>query len=266
MTTFDTGPLFDSDGFYDYLTPPPPPPPGAPPSAATFAAATDELYDALGPIPTLGDGDEAAGWPLRRYIDGLGQILQRIIDLSADTPTGEPGWSIILDPARCPTYALPWLAQLVGVRFTAAQDTDARQRAAIRAEQGFNRGSIAALEAAIAPYLAAGSLPVIVERDTSAYHLTVEIVGSYLGAAFYYLLDGEYGTYTALDGAFATYEAMQVPTATLLAVIEAAVPGGLQVALSIVTALPYLSLDGAYGTYSALDAAFATYAAMSAYH
>lgn len=254
MSVYDSGGSYDGGDAYDGLP------------APTVAADTLEIYEALGPIPALGAGDQPAGWPLLKWLDGIGQILQRITDLADDTPAGDPGWSILLDVDRCPTYALPWLAQWVGVRFAPAQNTDAAQRSAIRGEQGFARGTLAALQAAITPFLKAGASPAIFERDSGAYHLTVNLVGADLDAGFYYILDGQYATYSALDAGYATYSAMAAPTAAILAAIQAALPAGLQVTLNIVTAAPYSTLDAAYPTYSALDAAFATYAAMSAYH
>ena len=54
--------------------------------------------------------------------------LQAIDDIIRDTPY-DPGYSILLDINRCPTYALPWLGQFVGVRFLMVQpDSVMRQR------------------------------------------------------------------------------------------------------------------------------------------
>lgn len=214
-----------------------------------------------------GTTDESLDWPWLRFLDGIGQILGRVTDLADDDQsTGDPGWSILLDPTRCPTYALPWLAQFVGVRFAVADNTDAAQRSAILNKQGFARGTPGALQAAIAPYLAgAGTMAIINERDTSAYHLTVTVVASQTGDAFYYTLSAEYPTYADFTADVPTYADITFPVSTLTAAVEAATPGALIVDVRIVSSEPYSELTSEFATYTDFTAALPTYAAVSAH-
>jgi P2-related tail formation protein len=231
----------------------------------TVAASTLDLYNALGPIPTLGDGDQAYGWPLLTFLDGLGQIIQRIDDLASDDTAGNPGWSILLDPARCPPYALAWLAQLVGVRFDQTQTTAAAQRAAIQAEQGFNRGTPAALQAAAAKWLAPNQSVVIVERDTDPYHFTVSIQLGHLAPATYAQISATYATYAAETAARSTYSTPAYPQAQIQAALAAQKPGGLIMAVNITSGPIYSVVAAAYTTYAARQTALPTYADVSVY-
>lgn len=228
------------------------------------APATLDLYQALGPIPTLGDGDQAAGWPLLAFLDGIGQIIQRVADLADDTPTA-PGWSLLLDPDRCPTYALPWLAQIVGVRFDQTQSTEAAQRAAIKAEQGFTRGTPAAMQAAAAKWLQPNQQVIIYERDTDPYHLTVVLELGALSKATYSQSESTYATYAARTAARTTYSTPAYPQAQVQAALASQKPAGLTMTVSIVSGPTYGQVAAAYTTYSARQAALPTYADVSVY-
>lgn len=232
------------------------------------ARDTTTLYQGLGPIPHLknqqGLDDKYLGYPLLKWLDGIGQILGRITDLAMTDPdTGDIGWSIILDPDRCPTYALPWLAQLVGVRFDATQNTDAAQRAAIKAEQSWQRGTPAAIQAAAAKYLNPGQSVQIYERDTSPYHLTVVITLGQFTAGTYSQLSATYATYAAYAAAASTYALPLYPQALIEAAILSQKPAGLIMVIEALNGITYGTLGGRYETYAALDAAFATYNALT---
>lgn len=233
--------------------------------APSVAGATTDLYNALGPIPSFGAGDAVAGYPLLRFLDGLGQILQRLNDLALDDlATDDPGWSILLDPTRCPTYGLPWLYQCAGGRFSPAENTDALQRAAITSRPSWLRGTVPALQAAAAPYLQEGQQVLVYERDTSPYHLTV-VVSTAFGNGSYDVLESGYDSYNAIDGAFDSYEAMAAnfDQGGITAALQAAKAGSLVMAITFTAGSTYAVLDNAFDSYDALDAAFSTYAAES---
>jgi hypothetical protein len=80
----------------------------------TVPAVTEHWYDEFGVVQP---GDEQAGWPLLTLLAGMGVAFGPLHDLVRDTDEG-PGWSPLLDPARAPAWALPWLAQLAGVTLT----------------------------------------------------------------------------------------------------------------------------------------------------
>jgi hypothetical protein len=65
-------------------------------------AVSETWYDELA---TTQPGDEARGWPFLIFLGGLGHTFGPLHDLVRDTDEG-PGWSILLDPARCPAWAL----------------------------------------------------------------------------------------------------------------------------------------------------------------
>jgi hypothetical protein len=83
------------------------------------------------------------------------------------------------DPFVCPTNALAWLGQFVGVQLEVQSQFEdpnaywARQRQRIAAHIGFGRGSAVAMEAAAALYLTGTQTVLFRERDGSAYHLTI---------------------------------------------------------------------------------------------
>jgi hypothetical protein len=109
--------------------------------ADQFAAA---LLEALEPWRTT---------HLDWYATAIGAMFQPVRDLTfdvgADGDSGYvPGWGPLLDPTLCPTAALPYLGQFVGVAVPDGAD-DATARAAIRAESGFSRGTLAAITKAV---------------------------------------------------------------------------------------------------------------------
>ena len=80
---------------------------------------------------------------LLRWLAGMGEMVQAIDSLCMaqnDDGTIAPGWSQVLDINRCPTAALPWLGQFVGVSVDPSQRDD-QQRYAIEQEHGFARGT-----------------------------------------------------------------------------------------------------------------------------
>lgn len=196
-------------------------------------ADTWELWRSCGPIARW---DAENGYPLLTWLSGPGTILQVLDDLIRDTDT-DPGWSVLLDVDRCPTYALPWLAQFVGVRLDPAA-ADTAQRAEIRTQPRFARGTIDALRAIAQSYLQGTKAVVIAERDTSPYHLTLTVYAAELEGLHYNDLTATYSTYNALTGAFPTYNAYAAAIAELIAELQAAKPAGLQMTVTIAAGNP----------------------------
>lgn len=230
----------------------------------TVAPATWDLYNRLGPIPYIPNDDGLAdadlGYPLLAFLDGIGQIMQQTLDLFQDTDEG-PGWSQILDINRCPTVALPWLAQWVGVRFDQTQNTDATQRAAIQAEQGFNRGTVQALQAAAAKWLAPGQSIQIYERTPDPYSFTVVISLGQLAPGTYSQVSAEYPTYAEWTAASSSYDTPAYPQAQISAALMAQKPAGLLMTINIVAGATYGTQSGDYATYTDYQAALPTYGA-----
>jgi hypothetical protein len=119
-------------------------------------SVADDLYDAVAPIAVHDQG------ATRALCEAFATLLQIVVDLSSDTADG-PGWSIIMDVDRAPLYALPWLAQLVGVRLPTGLD-EQQQRDRIRSTDGFRRGTPAALIGAAQQHLIGDKRVVLRER------------------------------------------------------------------------------------------------------
>lgn len=90
-----------------------------------------------------------------------------------DPPDPWAPFEPVLDPAACPPWALPWLAQLAGVTFTGSMTTD-DQRNAIVTLQAQQRGKVSMLRAAVLPLLTGTQTMYFRERDGGdAYALEV---------------------------------------------------------------------------------------------
>src|SRR5215472_11899420 len=98
---------------------------------------TQRVYDRITPLE-WDEPDQA--WAFLFYVQGISIMWDQIDELASDGPNGEPGWSILLDPNRCPDYALDWLGQFVGVQLS---DSLTRQEKIdlIMARLGFQRGT-----------------------------------------------------------------------------------------------------------------------------
>jgi hypothetical protein len=95
--------------------------------------------------------DEAYGFAHAYLSEALAQPyreVQEVFDPEGDIPPVAP----LLDPDLCPDWALPWLAQLVGLTIPAGTPTDVA-REMIRTVSGFARGTPAALRAAAGFFL-----------------------------------------------------------------------------------------------------------------
>jgi hypothetical protein len=125
------------------------------------AGDTLELWSRLAPWR---DQDAPTGYTLLRWLDGIGNLLQPIDDLVRDTPSA-PGWASVFDPQGAGAN-LPWQGQFVGVQVDTSLPV-AAQRAQVIAEDGFSRGTTAALIATAQRYLTGAKSVVITERDAT---------------------------------------------------------------------------------------------------
>jgi hypothetical protein len=194
----------------------------------------EDIYASM-PAWSIEDGD-INGWALLLLCDAQVRSLQPIIDVSSDTDT-RPGWANAMDPDTVPGPYLPWLGQFAGVRVNTFA-TIAAQRNQIKTGQGYARGTPGYLLAAIKAHLQDTQTVHLYERDTSAYHLSVEVYRGELAGPHYSTLDAMYPTYNAMDAAYPTYNDMTVSTQPLLDAAEAAKPGGLILAVTILPGTP----------------------------
>lgn len=190
----------------------------------------EALYARMAPVA---DQDESLGWPLLTYIGAIcDSYLQDIDDLASDHPTYS-GWGSILSADLAPHYALPWLAQLVGVRVDPSL-SDANNIALIKQPVGFQRGSPGAIKAAILPYLTGTKSVTLVERYTGdAYKVLVSTVTG------------------------------EVPdSAKMQAAALAQKPAGILMTFTAQVGQTYLQLRTAKATYTIAKAAYTDYTAM----
>ncbi len=129
----------------------------------------ERLYEGMTPIAYA---DVQHGEALRHFLDALGVAHQPLEEVIADTENG-PGWAIAFDVDTCPSWGLPWLAQLVGVQLPVGISVEeARDR--IRIPSGFARGTVAATVAAAQRRLTGTRKVVVLERvEGHAYRYTV---------------------------------------------------------------------------------------------
>lgn len=214
--------------------------------------ATARAWNATGPAA---DWDTDGSW--LAWLAGPGGILQVIDDLVRVDDDGNPPWSVLLDVDRCPTYALPWLGQLVGVRL-AGSLKDAVMRQQIRAEQGWQRGTVAAIQAAVQPYLLAGHVATIIERSTDPYHLTISVFDSWIVRDTLGGIAANYATLNDVKTAFATLGDFPLGDVKVTNAALAAKPAGLILNVEVIAVarlrdlIPFGTLDDLHTTFATL--------------
>jgi hypothetical protein len=134
----------------------------------TVPAVADAWYDELS---VSQPADEQLGWPFLTLLAGFAAAFGELHDIVRDTDQG-PGWSPVLDPARAPVKALPWLAQFAGVTLTpGATETDWREE--ITSPPAFQRGTPQAIIDATARTLTGDQRVALRERDGGPWDVTV---------------------------------------------------------------------------------------------
>jgi hypothetical protein len=136
------------------------------------STAAQEMYDA---IKQWHPNDADYGWPGLYFCEAVcGGGLQTLISIARDAAAGQPGWSVLLDLARCPDADLAFLAQFRGVAIPSGVVGQAA-RDLILTQPAGARGRPATLVAAVRATLTGSQFCVLTERDTSAYHATIEV-------------------------------------------------------------------------------------------
>ena len=130
-------------------------------SVAEANRTARELYDWLGQGVTRPDPDN--GWALLRLIEGLTTTREEIAAVVRGRD-GEPGWSALWDPDRCPAARPPWPAQTRGVVLD-DDLTEAQKRARIRDRPYARRGTVPYLRAAALTALGSSGAVTIRERQ-----------------------------------------------------------------------------------------------------
>jgi len=138
--------------------------------APTIGEVAEALYADLEPVT---EADESLGWPLMVFCETLGMTIEEINTWVRDTEDDDPGWSLLLDIERCPTKALPWLAQFVGTRIPSGL-TEQEQRDYIAGTANWKRGTAASMISAAQHTLTGDKTIVFRERfNGNAYQISV---------------------------------------------------------------------------------------------
>jgi hypothetical protein len=124
----------------------------------------------------LQPNDEQYGWAHAILCETLAQPFLQVAEL-IDPPDPYPPWGPLFDLAACPGWALPWLAQAVGVRLPTGLSED-QQRSFIGEASGHRVGTADAMRAAANLTLVSSKPPApptmwFRERNGSAYRLEV---------------------------------------------------------------------------------------------
>jgi hypothetical protein len=127
----------------------------------------EELYEAVEPHAFADEANDWALWTLCQAIALQFDLVDTLVRATDD----RPAWSVALDVDRTPATILPWLAYFVGDRLPATlAEQAARDR--IRDARGLRRGRPATMVAAAQETLTGTKQVRLLERDTSAWHLT----------------------------------------------------------------------------------------------
>lgn len=176
-------------------------------------------------------------WTHAILCEALAKPYLQICEL-IDPPEPYPPWGPLFDLNACPDWALPWLAQIVGIRLPAGA-TGTEVRRIIKEAAGHNVGTVKAIRVSLEGTLVSSHPPApptiyFRERDGSAYRLEV----------------------VTLDPETPDPELTQK-------VLEAVVPGGLVLDYRHIEGWDYQAMTDQYaatgGTYAQLSADFATY-------
>ncbi len=134
-----------------------------------------DLYDRVQPLAYT---DQENANALLALCFALSASAGDVDQIVADTDDG-PGWSIVLDPVRCPAKYLPWLAQLVGTTIP-AQYGEAQARQQILTAPNHRRGTPQAIITAVRATLSdpINGVVLLTERDGAPATYTVTTFNS----------------------------------------------------------------------------------------
>jgi hypothetical protein len=133
---------------------------GSPPNHTPMGQRLEDRTDQIAP------GDEAHGYAHAHLAEAMSRGLIQLQQVF-DPADGSPPFSPLLDPARCPAWALPWLAQLVGANIPATATED-QARSIIVSLAAQKRGTTASIRAAAGFYLTGTKTVYFRERDPDA--------------------------------------------------------------------------------------------------
>jgi hypothetical protein len=145
----------------------PPVSPPLPPAPEDASELWELLYSSLG---FHVEDDEAQDFALRKFCEALCAPMQPAYDLVRERDDSA-GWGIVFDANNCPAYALPYLAQYVGVVPT-PEMSEEQLRNEIREPTGWKRGQPESLRIATRRTLTGEDPLVIIHPRTPEVGIT----------------------------------------------------------------------------------------------
>lgn len=145
----------------------PPVSPPLPPAPEDASELWELLYESLG---FHVEDDEAQDFSLRKFCEALCAPMQPAYDLVRERDDSA-GWGIVFDVDNCPAYALPYLAQYVGVQIT-EEMSEEQIRNEIRQPTGWKRGQPESLQIATRRTLTGESPLAIIHPRTPEVGIT----------------------------------------------------------------------------------------------
>jgi hypothetical protein len=133
-------------------------------SRPTTGSVADTIWASVEPaVPE----DEGFGWPFGIYVAANTGAIQTIDDWVRDSALGI-GWSMFLDPDRCPVEGLPWLAEIAGeILPHGTSEGDARTLLNLQPQK--ERGTVQAMLDAIKATLTGTKFVDLLERVDTAW-------------------------------------------------------------------------------------------------
>jgi hypothetical protein len=198
---------------------------------------------------------------LNFYLGGIGTFFQEIEDLVADTPDGDPGWSIIVDGDRIPAKGLDWLAQFVGIRIDYGIDTDPRQQ--VKSHDNWGRGTPQSMIGPASHWLPDGTRMYVSERNPTPYHAMFIFVTGPVQTLIYQDLYVLYPSYHKIRLDFPTYADIYDGTQGDLDRVQEVVvenkPAGIQIGFLFTDTTLYMAVYILYDSYQQVYNTYATY-------
>lgn len=135
----------------------------------TLTHTGERLYESVAPLATE---DAEHGYALAHFVSALAALFDEAADVSRDGEDGTPGYAQLFDPDTAPEAWLPYAAQFVGVTLS-DRLPEASKRVRLRETDGFRRGTPDAILGAARQHLTGLGRAFLVERQGSAYRLSV---------------------------------------------------------------------------------------------
>lgn len=164
----------------------------------TVNPSTLELYEALG--PAIIGPDPATGWVLLGWVDGPGHLRDEVASV-VRWRAGRAGWQDLLDADRCPAWALPWLAQWVGVDLDPAWSTG-QIREAIRTPLSWSRASVGVIRDAANRWLPSGEVVLVEYAGGDEHAITITFDAAQLDTPTLGDLEATYDTLGDIEEAY----------------------------------------------------------------